>query len=30
MNHHALNDAMERATHENDATLEAVAKRISM
>lgn len=30
MNHSALSDAMERATHERDAKLEAVAKRISM
>ena len=30
MNYSALNDAMERATHETDSTLEAVAKRISM
>lgn len=30
MNHSALNNAMERATHERDATLEDVAKRISM
>ena len=30
MNASALSDAMERATHESDAKLEAVAKRISM
>jgi hypothetical protein len=30
MNASALTDAMERASHETDAKLEAVAKRISM